>query len=205
MLGESGLLLQTLPAWQVLLSSISSILSSFWEALLPPQAPQVLLGQHRTRWTLHCTCSRCQLPACPRVITGAGVVGNQSAGAGGILLRGAETHSLFFQCCCYRSSQRLQNSLHGNKGHGVFLRTWECHTPVQSRPLSPNLGSHKPQLPVGVKIIPVWLITAGEDFREVFLPQLLSPPSKPQWEIYMGRSISQDFAKAGEVIAVSWG
>lgn len=207
MLGESGLLVQTLPAWQVLLCIISSILSSFWEALLPPQAPRVLLGQHRTRWTLHLQLHQAPPAPClsPCHNWGWGApsqnweLGEPSWGA-------AEAHSSLFHCCCFRSSQRLQNSFleiqakEFSSGLGSVTCPWRADHQVPTRAHT-NLSC----LLRVKKNAQSGLIIAGVDSRETYLTQLLSPAWKSQWENYTGRRISQDFAKAGEIISVCWG
>lgn len=140
---------------------------------------------------LHCTCVRCQLPPRPRVRTEADVVGSPSAGSWVSPPEGLQRPTAHCSGAAASGAPRdCRNPLWKYKPRGfsqrllqVFLRTRECHMPVKSRPLSPNLGSHKPQLPAWVKICPIWLIIAGMDFREAYLTQLLSAPLESQWEI----------------------
>lgn len=111
-------------------------------------------------------------------------------GAGWVLPRGCRGPQHIVSVLLLQEFLETVEILSGNKPRGfsqrllqVFLRTRECHMPAKSRPLSLNLGSHKPQLPAWVKICPIWLIIAGVDFREAYLTQLLSAPLESQWEI----------------------
>lgn len=78
--GESGLLFQILPAWQVLASCISCIFSSCWEALLSLSCSSTAgtaLDQPHQGAQVHCTWG---LGASLHVRSEAGTVGKQLPG-----------------------------------------------------------------------------------------------------------------------------
>ena len=71
----------------------------------------------------------------------------------------------------------------------LFVDLGMSHALVKSRPLNPNLGSHKPQLPAWVKMCQTWLIIAARNFRGAYL--ILTTGSllllcKSQWKCVGG-------------------